>query len=146
MTGKGDKERVALSRLANALTDDILSASDDDILADLRDAGEDPAKNADDMRALFEKTVLLANKKRLSVAKAGAASVREVFAPPVSSAVDIMDARARLRRIIEAPSGAQKVTLAARKESEMSDSDVLGMLDDLVELGILSRPNDAESD
>lgn len=146
MTGKGDKERIALSRLANALTDDILNASDEDILAELQDAGGDPAKNADDMRALFEKTVLLANKKRLSAAKAGAASVREVFAPPVSSAVDIGAARARLRKIIETPGGAHKVTLAARKESEMSDSDVIGMLDDLVELGILSRPNDAESD
>ena len=146
MTGKGDKERIALSRLANALTDDILSASDDDILAELREAGEDPARNADDMRALFEKTVLLANKKRLNAAKAGAASVREVFAAPVSSAVDIGAARARLRQIIEAPGGTHKVTLAARKESEMSDSDVLGMLDDLLELGILSRPNDADSD
>ncbi|GIK48871.1 MAG: hypothetical protein KJZ75_15395 [Hyphomonadaceae bacterium] len=146
MTGKGDKERIALSRLANALTDDILSASDDDILADLRETGEDPAKNADDMRALFEKTVLIANKKRLSAAKAGAAAVREVFAAPVSPAVDIGVARARLRQIIEAPGRTQKVTLAARKESEMSDSDVLGMLDDLVELGILSRPNDADSD
>lgn len=146
MTGKGDKERIALSRLANALTDDILSASDDDILADLRETGEDPAKNADDMRALFEKTVLIANKKRLSAAKAGAASVREVFAAPVSPAVDIGAARARLRQIIEAPGGTQKVTLAARKESEMSDSDVLGMLDDLVELGVISRPNNADGD
>lgn len=146
MTGKGDKERIALSRLANALTDDILSASDDDILAELREAGEDPARNADDMRGLFEKTVLLANKKRLNAAKAGAASVREVFPAPVSSAADIGAARARLRQIIEAPCGTHKVTLAARKESEMSDSDVLGMLDDLVELGILSRPNDANSD
>lgn len=146
MTGKGDKERIALSRLANALTDDILSASDDDILAELQEAGEDPAKNADELRALFEKTVLLANKKRLSAAKVGAASVREVFAAPGSSAVNIRAARARLRQIIEAPSGAHKVTLAARKESEMSDSDVLGMLDDLVELGILSRANNADSD
>lgn len=139
MTGKGDKERIALSRLANALTDDILSASDDEVLAEFKEAGEDPAKNADDMRALFERTVLLANKKRLSAAKAGAASVREVFLPPVSSAVDIRAARARLRQIIEAPSGTHNVTLAARKESEMSDSDVLGMLDDLAELGVLPR-------
>ena len=40
-----------------------------DILAELREAGEDPARNADDMRGLFEKTVLLANKKRLNAAK-----------------------------------------------------------------------------
>jgi hypothetical protein len=35
------------------------------------------------------------------------------------------------------PGFAQKLTLAARKENEMSDTDVLGMLDDLRELGVL---------
>ncbi len=146
MTRKGDKERIALSRLANALSDDILNASDEDILADFTEAGEDPDQNATEMKALFERTVLLANKKRLSAAKAGAASVREVFLRPVAVSVDVQAARARLRKMLDAPTGTQRVTLAARKESEMSDADVLGMLEDLVELGVLPSSSDADGD
>ena len=48
-------------------------------------------------------------------------------------------ARARLRAIVDTPGLPQKVTLAARKENELSDADILGMLEDLQELGILPR-------
>lgn len=54
MTRNGDKERIALSRLADALSEDILNMSDEDILADFRETGQDPAQNATDMIALFE--------------------------------------------------------------------------------------------
>ncbi|NTF47034.1 hypothetical protein G6L77_01850 [Agrobacterium rhizogenes] len=46
-------------------------------------------------------------------------------------------ARARLRAVVDTPGLPQKVTLAARKENELSDADILGMLEDLRELGVL---------
>lgn len=137
MTGKGKKERAALDRLADVLVDDILSTSDEDILAEFKELYGDPDHNAAEMRSLFEKSVLVSNKKRLAAAKAGAAVSRR--APTVSAVVsiDMRAARARLRAVIDKPGLSQKVTLAARKESELSDADVLGMLEDLQELGIL---------
>lgn len=137
MTGNNKKEREALNRMADALVDDIFNTSDEDILAEFRESHGDPDRHAAEMRDLFEKSILIANKKRLAAAKAGAAASRRP-APVLSSGpIDIAAARARLRGLATTPGVPQRVTLAARKESELSDNDILGMLDDLRELGIL---------
>ena len=141
MTGKPKTERGALDRLAEALVEDVLNASDEDILAEFRETDGDPERHAADMRARFEKTLIVANKQRLAAAKAGAAAVQRPVRHPI---VDIAKARARLRAVLDAPDALRKLTLAARKESEMSDSDIVAMLDDLRELGVLP-PEDDES-
>lgn len=56
MTNK--KESSPLDRLADALIEDILQIPDEEILAEFTESHGDPAKNAIDMRALFEKVVL----------------------------------------------------------------------------------------
>lgn len=136
MTGKPKTERSALDRLADALVEDILSASDKDILAELRETGSDPERHAADMRARFEKSLIAANKRRLAAARAGVAASHLPAGMPVP-AIDIGVARARLRAALNVPGVGQKLTLAARKESELSDADILSMLDDLRELGVL---------
>ncbi len=145
MTGKPKTARAALDRLADALVEDILNASDEDILAEFRESGGDPERNASDMRALFEKGLIAANKKRLATAKAGAAASRRPPTGAPTAAIDIAAARARLRAALDAPNFPHKLTLAARKESELSDADILSMLDDLRELGVLP-PEDGGSD
>ena len=71
MTGANKKEREALSRLADVLIEDVLAATDQEVLAEFLEAQGDPAKNADAMRALFETSVQKANKDRLRAAQAG---------------------------------------------------------------------------
>jgi hypothetical protein len=139
MIGKGKSERAALDRLADLLVDDIMSVSDEEILAEFRETQGDPDQNATAMRELFEKSVLLSNKKRLAAAKAGVTQSRHSSIESAGTPIDIQAARARLRAVIDTPGLAQKVTLAARKENELSDADVLGMLEDLMELGVLPR-------
>jgi len=143
MTGRDDKQREALKRLADALVDDILNTSDGDILAEFRETHGDPDRHAVEMRDLFEKTVIAANKRRLAAAKAGVAASRR-SRPTIAMPVDITEARRRLRAILQAPNAPRRFTLAARKESELSDADVLGMLDDLRELGLF-LPDDEKS-
>lgn len=133
MTGNNKKERAALDRLADAFVNDILTTSDEDILAEFRESHGDPARHAAEMRDLFEKSIIAANKRRLTAAKAGAAAARA----PVAALADIADARRRLRAVLDAPDLPTGLTLAARKENELSDSDIAGMLDDLRELGIV---------
>jgi hypothetical protein len=58
--------------------------------------------------------------------------------------IDITEARRRLRRVLDTPANNQPVTIAARKESELSDADVLGMLDDLKELGVIAPDDDKD--
>lgn len=137
MTGKGKRERVALDRLADVLVDDILGASDEDILAEFREACGDPNQNASEMRALFEKSVLASNKKRLAAAKEAAVANRRSSTVSAAAPIDMAAARARLRAVVDTPGLPQKVTLAARKENELSDADILGMIEDLRELGVL---------
>jgi hypothetical protein len=45
--------------------------------------------------------------------------------------------RTKLRRALASCPPEVKLTLAARNESELSDADILGMLQDLEELGIV---------
>lgn len=51
---EGMMARSALDRLEDALVEDILNASDEDILAEIReDGGEDPAAIAAEVQAIF---------------------------------------------------------------------------------------------
>jgi hypothetical protein len=145
MTGKLKTARAALDRLTDALVEDILNASDENILAEFRESDGDPERNATDMRALFEKGLIAANKKRLAAAKAGVSASRQLPTRKPAPAIDIAAARARLRAALDAPNFPHKLTLAARKESELSDADILSMLEDLRELGVLP-PEDDRSD
>lgn len=139
MTDTDKKGRKALVRLADVLIEDVLAASDEEILADFAETYGDPAENAAEMRALFEKSVLKTNKGRLRAAKAG---LEASGAPEsVTKIVDIENVRARLRRALVSCPADVKLTLAARNESELSDADVLGMLQDLEELGVIT-PDD----
>lgn len=133
MTGRKDRERQALDRLADALVDDILNTSDEDILAELKEEGINPDHHAADMRARFDKVVMAANKAKLMAAKAAVAADRGRKPGSTSTPIDMTEARRRLRDTM----ASQPMTLAARSETEMTDSDVLGMLEDLKELGVV---------
>lgn len=142
MTDTDKKEREALVRVVDVLVEDVLSASDEEILAEFAETHGDPAKNSAEMRALFEKSILKANKDRLRVAKAGLVASRAVVPP--SKIVTLKNVRDRLRRVLASCPPDVRLTLAARNENELSDADVLGMLQDLEELGIVS-PDDESS-
>jgi len=144
MTEEKNPERNALDRLLDAAIDDILSAPDEDILAEYQEDGGDPEQLATEMRALFRKTVIIANKGRMTAAKAAVA----MDSPRIDKGktpIDFTKERRRLRNILENPEIVRNLTLAARKESEMSDNDVLGMLENLRELGIV-HPNEADDE
>jgi hypothetical protein len=144
MIGKGKKERAALGRLTEFLVDDILKLSDEDVLDEFKEIYGDPDANAAELRAIFEKSVLLSNKERLAIARMGVVkNARPSALAGEATAIDMQSARARLRALIDTPGLRSKITLAARKEGELSDDDILGMLEDLRELGIL--PPDDES-
>jgi hypothetical protein len=142
MSGPDKEKRDALVRLVNALVDDILAASDEEILAELAETQDNPAKAIEATRALFERGVANAKKARLRAAQAGLAASRS--RAPSRRPDMLTDARNRLRLALAACPPDIRVTIAARNESELSDNDVLGMLQDLEELGIVA--SDDESD
>ncbi len=145
MTGDNRRERNALDRLSDLLVDDILNASDENILAELRERNIDAAQNAAAIRALFEQSVIANNKQRLATARAGVAADRRTREQTSFQPVDIEAARRLLRSVLDSPSKGKPLTLAAQKEAELSDADVLTMLGNLRELGVLP-PNDEGKD
>jgi len=142
MTGKNDKAGRPIDRLADEFVEDILNLSDDEVLAEFREDGGDSARHAAEMRSMFENRLLVANKARMNAAKAGVASSRRAEKGLSTPVVDIADARARLRAVIARAGSIPGLTLAARKEDELSDSDVVGMLEELAELGLLDGNQD----
>ncbi|MFN5998807.1 MAG: hypothetical protein ACK47C_12415 [Paracoccaceae bacterium] len=142
MTGKNDKAGRPIDRLADEFVEDILNLSDDEVLAEFREDGGDPERHAAEMRSMFENRLLVANKARMNAAKAGVASSRRAEKGLSTPVVDIADARARLRAVIARAGSIPGLTLAARKEDELSDSDVVGMLEELAELGLLDGNQD----
>lgn len=136
-------DRAALDRLADALAEDILSASDQDILTEVKEDGEDPAAIAAEVQTVFENAKAKVAKRRLAAAKAGAAASRRRTADVVR--LDPAEARRTLElALARDPETASKLTLAARKGEALSDEDVRGMLEDLDELGIPLSPPDRD--
>jgi hypothetical protein len=130
--------RDALQRLNEALVEDILAASDETVLAEARQDGQDPERIAAAGRALFEAAVLRTSKIRLISAQAAVAADRRARSPAALHA-DPEAARRRLQRLMARhPEAARKLTLAARKRqsAELSDEEVRGWLEDFEELGI----------
>ena len=133
MTDPEDKE-AGLRRLKQAMVEDILKTADENVVVQFAEDIGSPEANANRMRAIFDQAVLLAKKDRLHAARAGVAARLIVDQAPV---VPIAEARERLRQVMAAHAGDKTFTLAARKESELSDADVLELLSAMRELGLL---------
>jgi hypothetical protein len=132
----GSKDIEGLLRLAETLSADILNASDEEILNEVREDGGDPAAIAASERQLFEQTAIAVAKKRLAANKAAVAAARKQTAVVVPFIPK--DARAKLERLLAANADLpDRYTLAARKGvGEASDEEVQDMLEDLADLGV----------
>lgn len=136
MNRSKEGERAALERLTDSLVDDILDASDADILEEFRELGGDPEANAAAMAGVFRQAVLAANKARLVTARAAMRAHSAQSLKPLN--VTPADARRILRKFIDQSQHRNDITMAARKESDLSDADVLEALEDLRRLGVLT--------
>ena len=139
MTENENSKQQALDRLTDALVDDILNASPEEILTEFDEDTGEAERHISEMRALVEKGVAQANKGRLAAAKTGAASSR-ITNKKTTAPIDINEAC----RLMNSLTSGQQITLAARKETELSDNDLLSMIEDLRELGVI--PDDNSSD
>src|SRR4051812_37719461 len=105
MTGNKKSKQRALDRLADALVDDVLNASREEILAEFQEDQGGVEGQVTEMRALIEKGIARANKRRLADARAGAASSRT----PSKKATTPIDAN-EARRLLSTLTPEQKLT------------------------------------
>ncbi len=143
MTENRKDDREALDRLTAAMVDDLLQASDDELIAEILEEGRNPTEEAEAMRALIEQAARECGKVQLEIARALIASSRGSD-PQKVVRLKVADARRKLASLL-AQDSARGVLMAARAESELSDSDVFGMLADLEELGIRSEAEGSDS-
>jgi uncharacterized protein YgfB (UPF0149 family) len=132
-----------LQRIADALDDDILNASPEQLREELAAEGLDEAKVIAEMDAALAEAKKSCGKLRIQQAKAAVAA-RGSEASKVSP-ID----RERVRSKLDAMrSGADEnvagMMMAARKGKKLSDKDEEGTLDDLAQLEALENEGDDE--
>lgn len=138
MTGKSNNYHEKLERLAAALIEDILSATDQEVLDDAREHYGDPRAAADTVRAIFQQAKLKAGKAKLETARRDLDSQR-ANATRAAMSLDMAKARQLVAKYAANDSDVHgRLTMAARKAEELSDQDIRGIIDDMIELGIIS--------
>jgi hypothetical protein len=132
-------DRDAVQRLEDALIEDVLGASDEDIRAEARADGIDLERQAESMRSMFEREIVQAGKEKMAAARSGLAAYRsgssQIVSPPSGFA------RPGTRRITEA----QRLTMAARNASEQTERDLEGIEEDIAELKALQEEQEKKS-
>ena len=144
MTNSSKKEKQALMRLTDLLVEDVLDLSDEEILAEFEEKDGTPNAYGEKMRAAFKQNIIKSNKENLKAAQAAVAQNRDPTTRKTLK-MNIEEARAELQRLGTNKSAPQHFTLAARKESELSDEDLLDLIEDAQALGLLSD-NDSKDD
>ncbi len=144
---KRQNHREMLDNLADTLVADILTASDEDILAEAEEDTGSAVAEANRVRDILKTAQTIAAKKRLAAARA--AVEQQKCRQQGRKVISLSPAQARntLAAVLQNhPESTQEFTLAARKGKDLSDSDVQHMLEDLQELGLYDPENDTETE
>jgi hypothetical protein len=137
---KQNKNNQMIERLADALVQEILNASDEEIIKEAEEDYGDSKQEAEKTRAIFNKARGLMGKRKLQEAQSELAKHQKHTANIIG--IDPGLARRKLDEILKQhPEAGGEFTLAARKGKDLSDEDIIGMLEDLQELG-LYNPDD----
>jgi hypothetical protein len=132
-TGRANRERIGLDRLAETLVEDILETPDAALLAEPDD--EDGAASA---RAAFDRAVAASGRPR--------SAPRPRKPRPTLADIRALAPRAARRRLKELvardPEGADELSAAARVGRRLSDEEVYGMLERFQERHAVERRHD----
>jgi len=134
---KNDSER--LQAVIDAVEESILNASDEELAEDIRLEGREPETTAANVQRLIATQIKAQRQKKLQAAKAGYAEHRKQRrSDRLSRLTNSADRRALLQQVLSRPEGVPDgLTMAFREGRKMSDNDVVGLLEDLDELGLL---------
>lgn len=137
MTHKPNED-AKLLRLADALVADLMSLTDEALLRETVEDGDDPEDVAVEVRAALEATVLREGKARLAKAREGLDAVRTARASGVLLSLPLPRKQQILGQFA-ANDGRlrERLTMAARKGEGASEREVDDILRDLRDLGAI---------
>ena len=130
MNNNEKNAKKQLLRLANELVEDILAASDEEILAEATKEFDDVQTEAERMQELIQQTIIQSGKRRLRAA-------RETLdqCEPVTECSVLSFPIEKKRQLLNNLSDRNGLTLAARNGKDQSERDIDSLLEDLLELG-----------
>ena len=137
MSGKTKKSGSELSRLREELAADVMGTSDEEIFAEVRDRGVDPEAAATRVASVLQRAILDSGKEKMAAARESLQ--KQKATEGTREPVDIATARALLQKAAKSDANLQqRLTLAARNGDGLPDGDIQSLVDDLLELGILT--------
>ena len=136
-----DEAGNKMAALTEAIMDDILAASDEQILAEYVEDGVDPAAATARMRSSALVKLREAKRTRLEIARE--TYLQAANRPAPSSRPPLEEMRRRAMELIRGGAGGN-LALAFRNGNELTDADLESLWDDFQELGLLDdgKPND----
>ena len=135
-----DDPRQTLSQIIDPLIDDIFSLSDEELLAEIREDGEDPDVVAADVARETAIAINRAGKRRMNAARAELNAVRTIRRSPTVTGLSRGEKEKILSTFAANDRPLQdRLTMAARSGQAMTEEEVDSVLLDLVELGALDQ-------
>lgn len=133
-----EKAGAKLERLSKALADEIDTMTDEELLAEMREAGEDINTIADRTSTLIAKAIANHGRRKLTVARAA------YEAHQIGQRGNILQWPLERKRLLIQQFAAndnilkQKLTLAARKGND-TEADLDSIIEDLIDLGVIDE-------
>jgi len=132
---KNRRNKLPIS-VADILVDDILDSTDKEILSEALEKHDDIDFEIEKTRKVINEAVMKSRKSRLNEAKEQFKNSRISKQKNNILSLSISDKRKLINQVKES---VDSLTLAARNEEEMSESDANGVLQDLIDLGVIDE-------
>ncbi len=146
MPEKPVSDEQRLMRLFDALADSVEEMTDEEVLAEAREAGEDPKVVAAQVAGIIEKSIRAQSERRRLEARRQYEAAIEAMSRRKYSLPATANARRSLliATVTQNPGIRSAVTLRHRELRALSDEDVTGYLEKLVDLGLLGGEHEGE--
>ncbi len=126
-----------IDRIVDLMVDDVLETSNEEILQEVSEENRDVKAEAQRVHALIQEAVFEHNKSKLEEAK------KQVKTHKSRSRLQLrvagIDKKRELLRNLNANDNMVHLTMAARKEEELSDRDIESVLQNMLELGLIDE-------
>ncbi|WP_020179955.1 hypothetical protein [Methylopila sp. M107] len=120
--------------------DEIDALSDDELLAEAQEAGQDPAQVAGELRSLIDGLIRHQAKERLRIARASLDARRVAMASGSANVLSFEKKQAILKGFAENDGRLrERLTMAARNGQGSSEREVDSILQDLRDLGVIDE-------
>jgi ATP-dependent protease HslVU (ClpYQ) ATPase subunit len=137
MMKKENNIQDQLGRIVDLMVDDVLEASNEEILQEASEENRDVEDEAQKVHALIQEVVFEHNRSKLEEAKKQYQAHKARNKPHLRVAE--IDKKREIFRNLSSNDNTGNLTMAARKEEELSDRDIESVLQDMLELGLIDE-------